>query len=127
MTERQDALHLLELRRTTESLAARNAQHAREHTLTGPDVDEWLTACDNLATAAECFRRRYYPNRGRVVVALGVVSTSGRTGRRGRIILAHCYAPITTVDGDACCDRGHSQEGGPRCSTVTADHTRPAA
>jgi len=55
-------------------------------TLTGAQIDAILLQGDEIDTAAEVFRRRFYPNRARVVVALGMVCTVSATGRQTRIV-----------------------------------------
>ena len=39
-----------------------------------------------MEQACEAFRRRHYPRAGRVICALGMVSTLSPKGRRGRVV-----------------------------------------
>ena len=85
-THDEDAQALIELHDEKWRIVNVNARRAQEGNLTGDDIDRALDAGDRLDEACEAFRRRHYPRAGRVICALGMVSTLSPKGRRGRIV-----------------------------------------
>ena len=85
-THDADAARLIELHDEKWRIVSVNARRAQEGNLTGKDIDRALDAGDRLDEACEVFRRRHYPRAGRVICALGMVSTLSPKGRRGRVV-----------------------------------------
>lgn len=63
-----------------------SGEAARADRLTGREADAVLSAGRAVDEACEDFRRRYFPEAGRVVCALGMVCVASPTGRRTRLI-----------------------------------------
>lgn len=63
-----------------------SGEAARADRLTGREVDAVLSAGRTVDEACEDFRRRYFPESGRVIAALGMVCVASPKGRRTRIV-----------------------------------------
>ena len=85
-THDADARHLIELYDTKWAIVNVNARRAQEGNLTGRDIDAALEAGKRQDEACEAFRRKYYPRAGRVICALGMVSTVSPKGRALRCV-----------------------------------------
>ena len=90
-THDADAARLIELYQDLRTINKRNAERCGlawddPERLTGAHIDAAFAVSDRLDEACEVFRRRHYPRAGRVICALGMVSTLSPKGRRGRIV-----------------------------------------
>lgn len=63
-----------------------SSEAARLDSLTAAEVDAVLETGRIVDEACEAFRRRYFPEAGRVVCALGMVCVASPTGHRTRVI-----------------------------------------
>ncbi|WP_280465553.1 hypothetical protein [Nocardia brasiliensis] len=66
------------------AFAALRAAHARG--LTGADLDAMCDAMDAIHARCEALRRRYFPRRHRLGVALGAAWVVSRTGRSLEVV-----------------------------------------